>query len=69
MDVYKTNLVGPVNITRAVLPHFRASKAGVVVFMGSQSGWFGDAWAAAYCASKFALEGLSFVCILCLSLS
>ena len=62
MEVYKTNLIGPANITRAILPHFRAKKSGVVVFMGSQSGWFGDAWASAYCASKFALEGTMHHC-------
>lgn len=50
-------MVGAVNVTRAIMPHFREKKGGVVVFMGSQSGWSGDIGASAYCATKFALEG------------
>lgn len=58
MEVYKTNLIGTVNVTRAIMPHFRAKKSGMVVFMGSQSGWVGDVGATPYCATKFALEGI-----------
>lgn len=57
MEVYKTNLTGTVNVTRAIMPYFRAKNAGMVVFMGSYSGWVGDIGATPYCASKFALEG------------
>ncbi|KAI9700997.1 MAG: hypothetical protein M1820_006642 [Bogoriella megaspora] len=53
-----TNLFGPVNLSRAILPHFRLKKAGTLVFVGSQAGWKGDPGATAYCASKFALEGV-----------
>ncbi|KUJ11125.1 uncharacterized protein LY89DRAFT_722981 [Mollisia scopiformis] len=51
-----TNLLGVINVTRALMPHFRARKAGVVVFIGSSGGIAGEPGAGAYCASKFALE-------------
>lgn len=56
-----TNFHGPINLTRAAMPHFR-SKAekgqGLIIYMGSQSGFHGEPAGAAYCASKFALEGM-----------
>ncbi|KAF2868645.1 short-chain oxidoreductase [Massariosphaeria phaeospora] len=58
MEVYKTNLIGTVNVTRAIMPHFRARNAAMVVFMGSMSGWVGNIGATSYCASEFALEGV-----------
>ncbi|PVH94150.1 NAD(P)-binding protein [Periconia macrospinosa] len=58
LEVYNTNVVGTVKVTRAIMPHFRAKRSGVVVFMGSIAGWSGEVGAAAYCASKFALEGI-----------
>ncbi|KAF4626142.1 hypothetical protein G7Y89_g12021 [Cudoniella acicularis] len=57
-----TNLLGVVDTTRAILPHFRAKKSGVVVFLGSSGGVAGEPGAGAYCASKFALEGV-FECL------
>jgi NAD(P)-dependent dehydrogenase (short-subunit alcohol dehydrogenase family) len=39
------------------LPHFRANKSGVIVYVGSLGGIAGEVGGAAYCASKFALEG------------
>jgi len=58
-----TNLSGVVNVTRALLPHFRARKSGTLVFMSSSGGMAGEPGAGAYCASKFALEGTSSNCI------
>jgi NAD(P)-dependent dehydrogenase (short-subunit alcohol dehydrogenase family) len=54
---FNTNLFGVINTTRAVLPHFRAKKSGVVVFIGSSGGIAGEPGAGAYCGSKHALEG------------
>ena len=54
---FSTNLFGPLNLTRALLPHFRSKRSGIFVFIGSICGWRGDPTIAAYCASKFALEG------------
>ncbi|GAQ40652.1 putative PKS/NRPS-like protein biosynthetic cluster [Aspergillus tubingensis] len=55
-----TNFHGPINLTRAALPHFRSKGEkgqGMIIYMGSQSGFWGEPAASAYCASKFALEG------------
>ncbi|KAH9896281.1 hydroxybutyrate dehydrogenase [Xylariomycetidae sp. FL2044] len=52
-----THLHGPLNITRAAMPHFRERGSGWLVYMSSQSGFIGEPGGAAYCASKFALEG------------
>lgn len=52
-----TNLYGPIAVTCAILPHFRAKQSGILVFISSQSAWRGDPSIGAYAASKFALEG------------
>ncbi|ORY17857.1 short-chain oxidoreductase [Clohesyomyces aquaticus] len=54
---FETNLFGVVKMTQAVLPHFRAKKAGTVVMIGSSGGIGGEPGAGPYCATKFALEG------------
>lgn len=53
----ETNLFGPLNVTRAVLPVMRAQRSGVVVTMSSSAGLIGQEFTSAYAASKFALEG------------
>jgi NAD(P)-dependent dehydrogenase (short-subunit alcohol dehydrogenase family) len=53
----ETNLFGPLNITRAVLPVLRAQRSGHVVTISSTAGLIGQAFVSAYAASKFALEG------------
>ena len=53
----ETNLFGPLNVTRAVLPVMRAQRSGVVVTMSSSAGLIGQEFCTAYAASKFALEG------------
>lgn len=53
----KTNFHGPMNITRAILPKLRAKGNGTLLYISSQAAWHGDPSAAAYCSSKFALEG------------
>jgi NAD(P)-dependent dehydrogenase (short-subunit alcohol dehydrogenase family) len=55
-----TNLHGPIKLTRAALPHFRSKGdqgQGLLIYMSSQAGFYGEPAAAGYCASKFALEG------------
>jgi NAD(P)-dependent dehydrogenase (short-subunit alcohol dehydrogenase family) len=54
-----TNLFGPLNVTRAVLPVMRAQRSGLVVTFSSTAGITGGEFTSAYAASKFALEGWS----------
>jgi NAD(P)-dependent dehydrogenase (short-subunit alcohol dehydrogenase family) len=55
----ETNLFGPLNVTRAVLPVMRAQRSGLVVTVSSTAGITGQEFCTAYAASKFALEGWS----------
>ncbi|KAF4415770.1 hypothetical protein F53441_14599 [Fusarium austroafricanum] len=54
---FKVNFHGPMNITRAVLPHLRKRGSGTLLFVSSQAGFHADPGASGYCSSKFALEG------------
>jgi NAD(P)-dependent dehydrogenase (short-subunit alcohol dehydrogenase family) len=53
----ETNLFGPMNVTRAVLPVMRKQRAGKVVSISSTAGIVGQAFCSAYAASKFGVEG------------
>jgi NAD(P)-dependent dehydrogenase (short-subunit alcohol dehydrogenase family) len=57
--VIETNLFGYVHGARAVLPHFRARRSGVLINVASVMGKVGGPYASAYVASKFAVVGLS----------
>lgn len=57
--IFDTNFFGTLAVTRALLPHFRARRAGHVINLSSGCGLAGMAGLAIYSASKFALEGLS----------
>jgi NAD(P)-dependent dehydrogenase (short-subunit alcohol dehydrogenase family) len=52
-----TTLVGPMNVTRAVLPVMRAQRSGQVISISSTAGLVGFAFGTAYAASKFGVEG------------
>jgi NAD(P)-dependent dehydrogenase (short-subunit alcohol dehydrogenase family) len=53
----ETNLFGPINVARAVLPVMRAQRSGLVVAISSTAGISGGEFVSAYAASKFAVEG------------
>jgi NAD(P)-dependent dehydrogenase (short-subunit alcohol dehydrogenase family) len=53
----ETNLFGPLNVTRAVLPVMRAQRSGLVVAISSTAGIVGGEFVSAYAASKFGVEG------------
>jgi NAD(P)-dependent dehydrogenase (short-subunit alcohol dehydrogenase family) len=57
--MFDTNLFGVMNVVRAILPHFRARKAGHIVNISSGGGLFSLPAMALYCSSKFAVEGFS----------
>lgn len=53
------NLKGTIHVLRAILPTMVARNAGMVVNMSARWGRVGAAGAAPFCASKWAIEGLT----------
>ena len=53
----ETNLLGPMNVTRAILPVMRRQRAGHIITISSLAGLVGAEFNAAYAASKFGIEG------------
>ena len=53
----ETNLFGPMNVTRAVLPVMRRQRSGLVVAISSTGGIVGQEFCSAYSSSKFGIEG------------
>jgi NAD(P)-dependent dehydrogenase (short-subunit alcohol dehydrogenase family) len=52
-----TSLVGPMNVTRSVLPVMRRQRSGLIITISSTAGLVGFEFGTAYAASKFGLEG------------
>jgi NAD(P)-dependent dehydrogenase (short-subunit alcohol dehydrogenase family) len=52
-----TSLLGPMNVTRAILPVMRKQRSGHIISISSTAGLIGFEFGAAYAASKFGLEG------------
>ncbi|CAE7417116.1 RDH8 [Symbiodinium natans] len=63
MDAMKaqmeTNLFGVIRCQKAVLPYMRQQKSGKIINISSVGGIWGQPFNDIYCASKFALEGLT----------
>lgn len=57
--VFEVNFFGALAVTRAALPALRAAGRGRLVFITSIGGRIASLARAAYCASKFALEGFA----------
>ena len=52
-----TSLIGPMTVTRAVLPVMRKQRVGHIIAISSGAGLMGFEFNSAYCAAKFGLEG------------
>jgi NAD(P)-dependent dehydrogenase (short-subunit alcohol dehydrogenase family) len=57
--VFATNVFGLLNVTRAVLPYMRKRRSGHIINMSSVGGYASYPGWGVYCATKFAVEGLS----------
>jgi NAD(P)-dependent dehydrogenase (short-subunit alcohol dehydrogenase family) len=55
--VMETNFFGVLELTRALLPTFRAQRQGRIVVVSSEAAFAGQPANSIYCASKWALEG------------
>ncbi|MBQ2983368.1 MAG: SDR family NAD(P)-dependent oxidoreductase [Candidatus Gastranaerophilales bacterium] len=60
-EVMEVNFWGSYNSIKAILPYFRENKKGVIINISSEMGLYPRAYGAAYCSSKYALEGLTNV--------
>lgn len=56
---FEVNFIGTHDLTRQIIPAMRAKGAGRIVTCSSVLGFIGAPFRGAYCASKFALEGLT----------
>jgi len=58
-SVFEVNVFGLLNVTRAVLPYLRKQRSGHVINLSSIGGYAAHEGWGVYCATKFAVEGLS----------
>ena len=58
-EVVRTNLLGSVNVARAVLPGMRERNAGNLVLIGSLIGYIAPPYMSAYAVSKWGVRGLA----------
>lgn len=55
--VMETNFFGVLDLTRALLPAFRAQRSGRILILSSDAAFLGQPANSIYCASKWAIEG------------
>ncbi len=58
-ELFDTNLFGPIELIKSVLPGMRARRSGAIVNISSVAAVFSFPGSGYYSATKFALEGLS----------
>jgi NAD(P)-dependent dehydrogenase (short-subunit alcohol dehydrogenase family) len=58
-NLFQVNFYGVVNVLRAALPILRKQRSGHIINVSSTAGAVGLKHCSAYCATKFAVEGLS----------
>lgn len=56
---FDTNVIGLLDVCRAVIPHFRENKNGVLINISSVGGRMGLPFGSLYHGTKFAVEGLT----------
>ena len=59
LDQLDLNIVGPLRVSKAVLPGMRAQKSGLIIMVSSIAGRFAFPGFGVYHASKWGLEGMS----------
>jgi len=56
---FNTNVIGLLDVTKALLPHFRGNKSGVIINISSVGGKMTFPLGSLYQGTKFAVEGIS----------
>ena len=56
---FNTNVIGLLDVTRAILPHFRQNKYGTIINISSMGGKMTFPLGSLYHGTKFAVEGIS----------
>ncbi|XP_033110544.1 estradiol 17-beta-dehydrogenase 1-like [Anneissia japonica] len=58
-QVFNTNVIGLFQLTQAVIPIMKKQQSGHIINVTSVGGFMGVPYNAIYCASKFAVEGMT----------
>ncbi|HTD39281.1 MAG TPA: SDR family oxidoreductase [Mucilaginibacter sp.] len=56
---FNTNVIGLLDVTKTLLPHFRANKGGIIINISSTGGKMAFPLGTLYHGTKFAVEGIS----------
>lgn len=56
---FNTNVIGLLDVTKALLPHFRQNRGGIIINISSIGGKMSFPFGALYHGTKFAVEGIS----------